>query len=80
MLSQDTQAHTPTHIQRVITYSKLIFTGQLNWSALITSVICIVILVALDYINSLLRKHIRKIPIHIPAQLVVVSTANYYVN
>lgn len=66
-----TPPHTST--QRVITYSRLIFTGQLNWAAVITSIVCILILIGLDFINSLLRKHVRVIPLHIPAQLVVVS-------
>ncbi|XP_064398689.1 prestin-like [Halichondria panicea] len=61
--------------QRVITYSRLIFTGQLNWAAVITSIVCILILIGLDFINSLLRKHVRVIPLHIPAQLVVVILA-----
>ena len=64
--------HTHTHTQRVIKYFGLIFTGQLNGAAIVTSIICIIILISLDYVNGLLRRYVRKIPIHIPAQLIVV--------
>ena len=59
--------------QRVYTFLKLIFTGHVNGAAIVTALICIIILIAVDQVNGLLRKYVRKIPIHIPAQLIVVS-------
>ena len=41
-----------------------------NGAAIVTSIICILLLIGLDYVNSLLRKYV---PVHIPAQLIVVS-------
>ena len=38
-----------------------------------TSIVCILLLIGLDYVFSLLRKYVKKVPIHIPAQLIVVS-------
>jgi len=65
-------------MQQLIRYLELIFTGHVNGAAIVTSVICILILIVLDIVNSLLRKHIRKIPIHIPAQLIVVSSCVFH--
>lgn len=47
--------------------------GHVNGAAIVTSVISIAILISLDCVNLLLRKYIPSIPIHIPAQLLVVS-------
>ena len=55
-----------------MTYLKLIFSGRVNVAAIVTGVICIIILIGVDQLNGLLRKHVRKIPIHIPAQLMYV--------
>ena len=44
-----------------------------NGAAIVTSIICILLLIGLDYVNSLLRKYVKKVPVHIPAQLIVVS-------
>ena len=60
-------------VQRIERFAELIFTGQLNWAAVVTSVLCIALLLAIDVVNSILRKKVKKIPIHIPAQLIVVS-------
>ena len=59
--------------QRVIRFFELIFIKRVvNGAAIVTSIICILLLVGLDYVNSLLRKYVKKLPIHIPAQLIVV--------
>ena len=59
-------------VQRIIRYVELIFTGHVNWAAVVTSIVCILILLVIDYLNRFLHKKVRKIPIHIPAQLIVV--------
>ena len=63
--------------QRVVRFCELIFTGQVNGAAIVTSVITIFILISLDYANKYLRKYVKKIPIHIPAQLIVVSLCSF---
>ena len=55
-----------------MTYLRLIFTGRVNGAAIVTGLVCIIILIGVDQVNGLLRKYVRKIPIHIPAQLIVV--------
>ena len=61
-------------LQRVIRFFDLIFIRRVvNGAAIVTSIICIILLICLDYVNMLLRKYVKKIPIHIPAQLIVVS-------
>lgn len=61
-------------LQRLIRYLELIFTGQVTPAAIVTSIICIIIIIVIDIVNKLLKKYIQKIPIYIPAQLIVVST------
>ena len=66
-------------MQRVIRFFDLIFIRRVvNGAAIVTSIICIILLIGLDYINSLLRKYVKKVPIHIPAQLIVVSVHSLY--
>ena len=60
-------------LKRVVTYLRLIFTGRVNGAAIVTGLLCIIILIGVDQINGLLRKYVRKFPLHIPAQLIVVS-------
>jgi hypothetical protein len=58
----------------MIRFFELIFIRRVvNGAAIVTSIICIVLLIGLDYINSLLRKYVKRFPVHIPAQLIVVS-------
>ena len=59
-------------MQRVIKYFGLIFRGEIVWASVVTAILCMIILVAVDQLNALLRKKVKKIPIHIPAQLIVV--------
>ena len=62
------------NMQRVIRFFELIFIRRVvNGAAIVTSIICIILLIGLDYVNSLLRKYVKKFPIHIPAQLIVVN-------
>ena len=61
-------------LQRIIRYIELIFTGHVNWASVVTSVLCIALLLVIDYLNMFLRRKVRKVPIHIPAQLIVVRT------
>ncbi len=63
-------------LQRIIRFAELIFTGRINPAAFITALVCIGILLGIDFFNRFLHKKIRKIPIHIPAQLIVVSPSN----
>ena len=60
----------------MVTFLRLIFTGRVNGAAIVTGLICIGILIGVDRVNGLLRKYVRKIPVHVPAQLIVVGDLN----
>jgi MFS superfamily sulfate permease-like transporter len=53
----------------------MLFNGNVKLSAVITSIICFIILIFFDVINRILKKKIRKIPVYIPGQLIVVVLA-----
>ena len=63
-----------------MTFLRLIFTGRVNGAAIVTGLVCIIILIGVDQVNGLLRKYIRKIPVHIPAQLIVVGLMCFLFN
>ena len=54
--------------------------GRVNGAAIVTGLVCIIILIGVDQVNGLLRKYIRKIPVHIPAQLIVVGLMCFLLN
>ena len=60
-------------IMFAVYYNLYIIRRVVNGAAIVTSIICILLLIGLDYVNSLLRKYVKKVPVHIPAQLIVVS-------
>ena len=65
-------------IMFAVYYNLYIIRRVVNGAAIVTSIICILLLISLDYVNSLLRKYVKKVPIHIPAQLIVVSECTIY--
>ena len=58
--------------QRFIRYCELIFTGHVNLTAMGVSAVCIVLLIVSEFVNKILKKKVTLLPIHIPAQLIVV--------
>ena len=57
---------------------ELLVEGEANGGAVVTSVICIVFLIVMDYVNVFIKKKFPRFPFPIPSQIILVTkVANY---
>ena len=59
--------------QKFIRYMELLFQGEANAGAVVTSVICIAFLIVMDYVNALLKKKYPRFPFPLPSQIILVT-------
>ena len=51
---------------------ELLFEGGANAGAVVTSFICIVFLIVMDYVNVFIKKKFPRFPFPIPSQIILV--------
>ena len=59
-------------IQKFIRYMDLLFHGGANAGAVVTSFLCIVFLIVMDYVNMFIKKKFPRFPFPIPSQIILV--------
>ena len=52
---------------------ELLFEGGANAGAVVTSVICIIFLIAMNYVNVFIKKKFPRFPFPIPSQIILVT-------
>ena len=52
---------------------ELLFQGEANAGAIVTSFICIVFLLVMDYVNVIIKKKFPRFPFPIPSQIILVT-------
>ena len=60
-------------LQKFVRYMQLLFDGEANAGAVVTSVICIVFLIVMDYVNVFIKKKFPRFPFPIPSQIILVT-------
>ena len=60
-------------LQKIIRYVELLFEGEANAGAVVTSILCIVFLIVMDYVNIFIKKKFPRFPFPIPSQIILVT-------